>query len=121
MGQTAELGSVTHTWNTQPQARARPLTLSHVEVWNVAPGAVPCQRDGSDPHRVVSWAEVGETDATLSPIRLPRYTLVLLTLRNQQKRWRLQAGAELTESPLLDVEGRKVHPSWLKHFNGLFI
>lgn len=93
----------------------KPLTFSHVEVQNVRPRAISSQRYGSDAHRVVSWAEVGETDASLSPIRLPGNAFVLLALVNEQdNRRHLQAGAKLKEVPLAHLMERRVNLSWVK-------
>lgn len=79
------------------------------------PRAVSSQRYGSDLHRVVSRAQVGETDATLSPIRLPGNTFVLLALTNQEdKRRHLQAEAKLKDLPLLGLK-EAFTPAGSKH------
>lgn len=61
------------------------LTLRHVEIQTWCPGAVASQRRGSDSDRVVSWTEVGQTNATLGMVHLTRDALVLLGLTRQIK------------------------------------
>lgn len=56
------------------------LTFGHIEVQSVRPRAVASQWRSSHSDRVVSWTEVGETNATLGLIRLSRHAFMLLRL-----------------------------------------